>query len=79
VRRRLPLVGKPEPPQDWPWHEEPALVPVGPPRRPLPAAEVALEEPAEPDPLEFPTETDALGRPLSPEDEDGEEELRLSA
>jgi hypothetical protein len=35
------------PPPDWS-DEEPALVPVGPPRRPRPSSAVALELPEEP-------------------------------
>ena len=50
------------PPLDW--GDEPALVPIGPPRRPLPAGAVALEIPTEPDPLVYPTETEAVGRRL---------------
>jgi hypothetical protein len=49
--------------------EEDSLVPVGPPRKPVPAAAAALEPPTEPDPLVYPTETDAVGREL-PADED---------
>jgi len=48
------------------------LVPVGPPRRPLPAAAAALELPTEPDPRAYPVETDAVGEPLDDDGEDGE-------
>jgi hypothetical protein len=71
IRRRIPglrgggLAPEPDRPD-----EEPALVPVGPPRRRPPAAAVALEPPAEIDPLEYPTETDAVGR------EDDDEDFR---
>ncbi len=40
-------------PGDWP--EEPALVPLGPPRGPRPSSAIELEEPREPD------DTDAYG------------------
>jgi hypothetical protein len=53
-------------------------VPVGPPRRRPPAAAAAVEPPAEPDPLEYPTETDAYGR-LVDEDEDETGGLRTAA
>jgi hypothetical protein len=70
VRRRIPGLRPSDPPSEDPWApEEDALVPVGPPRRPLPAAAAALEPPAEPDPLVYPTETDAVATEL-PEDED---------
>lgn len=46
----------PEPPAGEPPDEEPALVPSGPPRRPLGASGVALELP------EQPQQTDARGR-----------------
>jgi hypothetical protein len=44
-----------EPPPDWS-DEEPALVPVGPPRRPQPSSSIALDLP-EPD-----NDVDAYGR-----------------
>jgi hypothetical protein len=69
VRRRIPgLRPSDPPPEDWA-PEEDALVPVGPPRRPQPAAATALEPPTEPDPLVYPTETDAVGTEL-PDEED---------
>lgn len=46
-----------EPPPD----DEDALVGVGGPRRRPPSAAVALEPPVDPDPLEYPIETDAAG------------------
>ena len=45
---------------------------MGPPRRPLPGAAVALEVPTESDPQVYPTETDAVGGPLDDSDEDDE-------
>ena len=54
--KRLVGRGDREPPPDWS-DEEPALVPVGPPRRPRPSSAVALELP-EPD-----EDVDASGRP----------------
>ena len=69
VRRRLPGLRRAEPPPDPQWpDEEPSLVPVGAPRGRPPAASVALEPPPGVDGLEYPTETDAVGR----EDDDGE-------
>jgi hypothetical protein len=66
------LLGRSEPPPDHPWlDDEDALVPAGPPRRPAGAAAVGLDPPSEPDPLVYPTETDAVGR-LDDEDEPGE-------
>jgi hypothetical protein len=53
-------------------------VPVGPPRRRPPSAAAALEPPAEPDPLEYPIETDAYGR-LVDEDDDETGGLRAAA
>ncbi len=53
IKRALGL-GPPEPPL--PPDEEPALVPSGPPRRPLGSDAVALELPEEPD------DVDARGR-----------------
>ena len=44
---------------------------MGPPRRPLPGAAVALEVPTEPDPQVYPTETDAVGKPSSEDDDSG--------
>jgi hypothetical protein len=71
VKKRLPGLRGWEPPEA-PWFpDEPALVPVGPPRGPLPASSVALEPPSDPDPLEYPVETDAVGR--DPEDDDPRE------
>ena len=67
-----------EPPPE-PWApEEDALVPVGPPRKPLPAAAAALEPPAEPDPLVYPTETDAVGKQLPDEDDDADYRSRAA-
>ena len=43
--------------------------PWGPPRRPSGAAAVSLDPRPYPDPLEYPTETDAVGR-SDEEDED---------
>jgi hypothetical protein len=70
TRRRISGLRGSEPPaeQRWP-DEEDDLVPVGPPRRPLPGAAAALELPTDPDPLVYPTETDAVGEPF-PDDED---------
>ena len=45
-------------------------MPVGPPRRPLPGAAAALELPTDPDPLVYPTETDAVGKPSSDDEDD---------
>jgi hypothetical protein len=70
VRRRMPGLRSSDPPPEDPWApEEHALVPVGPPRKPQPAAAAALEAPTEPDPLVYPIETDAVGTEL-PDDED---------
>ena len=55
--------------RSWP-DEEDDLVPVGPPRRPLPGAAAALELPTEPDPLVYPTETDAVGGPFDDDEDD---------
>jgi hypothetical protein len=73
VRRRIPGLHPPDPPPEDPWApEEEALVPVGPPRRPRPAAAAALEPPTELDPLVYPTETDAVGEePTDEEDDSG--------
>jgi hypothetical protein len=73
VRGRIPGLRPSDPPAEPPWApEEDALVPVGPPRKPLPAAAAALEPPTEPDPLVYPTETDAIGTELvDDEDETG--------
>jgi hypothetical protein len=54
IKRALGLA-PPEPPAAPP-DEEPALVPTGPPKRPLGASGVALEPPEEPD------DVDARGR-----------------
>jgi hypothetical protein len=43
---------------------------VGPPRRPLPGAAAALELPIDPDPLVYPTKTDAVGEPSSDDEDD---------
>jgi hypothetical protein len=71
TRRRIPGLRGSEPPPEprWP-DEEDDLVPVGPPRRPLPGAAAALELPADPDPLVYPTETDAVGEPSSDDEDD---------
>ena len=71
TRRRIPGLRGSEPPPEprWP-DEEDDLVPVGPPRRPLPGAAVALELPVDPDPLVYPTETDAVGEPSSDDEDD---------
>jgi hypothetical protein len=71
VRRRIPGLRPSDPPPEDPWApEEDALVPVGPPRGPQPAAAAALEPPTELDPLVYPTETDAVGTELLDEDDD---------
>jgi hypothetical protein len=57
IKRALGLA-PPEPPSAPP-DEEPALVPVGPPRRPLGSSSVALELPVEPE------DVDARGREAS--------------
>jgi hypothetical protein len=65
TRRRIPGLRGSDPPEPrWP-DEEDDLVPVGPPRRPLPGAAAALELPIDPDPLVYPTDTDAVGEPSS--------------
>jgi hypothetical protein len=67
-----------EPPSEPPWpDEEPALVPLR-PRRPRPSAAAVLEPPSEPDPLEYPTETEAVG-PVVDDDEDEPDGLRAAA
>jgi hypothetical protein len=58
IKRALGLA-PPEPPAADPPEEEPALVPSGPPRRPLGASGVALELPEEPQ------DTDARGRDVA--------------
>ncbi|HEU0336116.1 MAG TPA: hypothetical protein VFR43_06150 [Gaiellaceae bacterium] len=60
-RRLRALAGRGEPPAPpaVPPDEEPALVPVGPPRRPLRGGAVALELPEEP------RDVDARGRPAA--------------
>lgn len=58
IKRALGLA-PPEPPAADPPEEEPALVPSGPPRRPLGASGVALELPDEPQ------DTDARGRDVA--------------
>jgi hypothetical protein len=70
---------RPEPPSEPPWpDEEPALVP-GRPRRPRPSAAAAvLEPPGEPDPLEYPVETDAVGPLVDEDDEDDAGGLRAA-
>jgi hypothetical protein len=69
ARRRIPgLRGEPPAEPGWP-DEEDDLVPVGPPRRPLPAAASALEPPTEPDPRAYPIETEAVGEPWDEDDE----------
>lgn len=55
LKRALGLAPPPEPPATPP-DEEPALVPSGPPRRPLGSGAVALELPDEPE------DVDARGR-----------------
>ena len=73
TRRRIPGLRGSEPPPERRWpDEEDDLVPVGPPRLPLPGAAAALELPADPDPQVYPTETDAVGGPLDDSDEDDE-------
>ncbi len=52
VKRLLGVGRGEEPPPDWS-DEEPALVPVGPPRRPHPSSAVALELPEEPEDLDL--------------------------
>jgi hypothetical protein len=71
TRRRIPGLRGSEPPPEprWP-DEEDDLVPVGPPRRLLPGAAAALELPTDPDPLVYPTETDAVGKPSSDDEDD---------
>jgi hypothetical protein len=72
TRRRIPgLRGSEPPPAPRRPDEEDDLVPVGPPRKPLPAAAAALEPPTEPDPQVYPTETDAVGG-FDDADEDNE-------
>ena len=74
VRRHLPGFRGSEPPAAPPWGpEEPALVPLGPPRRPRPSTAAVLDPPAEIDPLEYPTETDAVGEIAPPEDDEDED------
>jgi hypothetical protein len=71
TRRRIPGLRGSEPPPELRWpDEEDDLVPVGPPRRPLPGAAAALELPTDPDPQVYPTETDAVGGPGYDDDED---------
>ena len=78
IRRRIPGLRPSDPPPE-PWSgEEDALVPVGPPHKPRPAAAAALEPPTEPDPLVYPTETDAVGTELWDED-DGSDDRRSAA
>jgi hypothetical protein len=52
VKRALGLA-PPEPPAGEPPDDAPALVPAGPPRRPLGASGVALELPEEPEDLDL--------------------------
>ncbi len=61
--------GESPPEPRWP-DEEPALVAVGPPRRPRPSAAAVLGPPSEPDALEYPVETDAVGPVYEDDDED---------
>jgi hypothetical protein len=73
TRRRIPgLRGTEPPPEPRRPDEDDDLVPVGPPRRPRPAAAAALELPTEHDPQVYPTETDAVAGPLDDSDEDDE-------
>jgi hypothetical protein len=73
------LGGSERPPEPrWP-DEEDHLVPVGPPRKPRPAAAAALELPTEPDPLAYPIETDAMGEPLYEDGDEGDESGRAAA
>jgi hypothetical protein len=77
VRR---VLRRPDPTSGPPWSDEdPALVPVGPPRRRPPAAGAALEPPTEPDPLEYPTETEAYGRLVDEDDDEETGGLRAAA
>jgi hypothetical protein len=72
ARRRIPgLRGKPPAEPRWP-DEEDDLAPVGPPRKPRPAAAAALDLPTESDPRAYPVETDAVGEPLDDHGEDDE-------
>jgi len=78
TRRRIPGVHGSEPPPEPRWPDaEDDLVPVGPPRRPLPGAAAALELPTDPDPQVYPIETDAGGGPLY--DDDGNDESGRAA
>ena len=52
IKRALGLA-PPEPPAGEPPDNEPALVPVGPPRRPLGSSSVALELPEEPEDIDL--------------------------
>jgi hypothetical protein len=74
VKRRLPGLGRSEPPPESPPgpSEQDALVPVGPPRRPQPSSAAVVELPSEPDPLVYPIETDAVGRELPEDEEDSD-------
>ena len=73
------LVRRSEPPIEPPWpDDEPAIVRLR-PRRPHSSAAVVLEPPADPDPLEYPTETDAVGPVVPPDDEDEAGGLRAAA
>ena len=73
VRTRLPFLGRGEEPPDLRGPDEEALVPSGPPRRPSPAAAAALDLPTEPDPLVYPTETEAVGEAAEDDDETEDE------
>jgi len=70
TRRRIPgLRGSDPPSEPRRPDEEDDLVPVGPPRKPRPAAAAALELPADPDPQAYPIETEAVGEPWDEDDE----------
>jgi hypothetical protein len=68
--RRTPGLRRSDPPPEprWP-DEEDDLVPVGPPRKPRPAAAAALELPIDPDSQAYPIETEAVGEPWDEDDE----------
>jgi hypothetical protein len=78
TRRRISGRRGSEPPSEPRWPDEDAeLVPVGPPRQPLPGAAAALELPVDPDPQVYPTETDAVGE--SWDEDDGDDESGRAA